>query len=73
MVGFIIRNVYCMECMTLKIRLEVFSLATSRILSGQKCRYLNEFLGEKNGRSSIALENVSINLEQGLACIDCCA
>jgi hypothetical protein len=46
MVDLIIINIYCMEYKTLKIRLKVFSLATSRIIIGQTSRYFNEFLGE---------------------------
>jgi hypothetical protein len=70
----IINITYCMECMSLKIRLKLFSLASSRILSGQTSRYFNEFFGEKNGPFGIfVFGNVNANLEQGLACIDCCA
>ena len=72
MVGFVIRHIsYCMECMTLNIRLEAFSLVTSRILSGQTHGYFNGFLGEKNGRSGVVFGNVNTNLEQGLVGIDC--
>jgi len=63
-----------MDCVTLKIRLEGFSLATGRIVSGQTHWYFNELLGEKNGWSGFVIfGNVKASHEQGLAGIDCCA